>query len=58
MAKVMIKCPKTNKPLSTGIDMPKQVFESSHFSNNAVSCPHCGGTHVGQKSDAYLEEGR
>lgn len=57
MGMVMIKCPKTGKPLPTGIAMDKKSFESSSMSNNSVGCPHCGESHVWNKRDAWVAEG-
>lgn len=56
MPNVMIKCPETNKPVSTGIAMDEKSFNSSTLSNNNVQCPHCGKMHTWQKEDAYLEK--
>lgn len=57
MGTVMIKCPKTDEPLSTGISMPQASFDSSGFENNTVGpCPHCGDAHAWSKGDAYVEE--
>jgi hypothetical protein len=56
MARVMIKCPSTGKPLSTGMDFGKQAFETSTLTNNTVGpCPHCGQMHTWSKKDAWLE---
>jgi endogenous inhibitor of DNA gyrase (YacG/DUF329 family) len=56
MANVMIKCPATGKLVPTGFEMDAQSFASSDLSDNSVSCPACGGTHVWSKEDAQLEE--
>lgn len=54
MPMVMIKCPKTGKDVPTGIAMDKKSFDTSQMSGNRLRCPHCGDTHVWNKSDAYI----
>ncbi len=57
MAKVMINCPVTNKPVFTGIVLDKQSFESTTLENNTFApCPECGKSHTWNKKDAFLEE--
>ena len=57
MGMVMIKCPKTGKPVPTGFGMDKGSFESSTLTNNTVSpCPACGGKHTWSKKDGWLQE--
>jgi hypothetical protein len=34
--KIMIRCPKTNKPLYTGMTMSQEVFESSTLENKTI----------------------
>jgi endogenous inhibitor of DNA gyrase (YacG/DUF329 family) len=54
--RIMIRCPKTNKPMYTGMTMPQQAFDSSTLEDNTVGpCPHCGGQHTWSKEDAFLE---
>ncbi len=52
----MIRCPKTGKPLPTGIAADQSSFDSSQFVDNSVNCPHCGGTHTWNKPDAFFSE--
>ena len=53
----MIRCPKTDKPLSTGMGMDQASFDSSTLSNNTVGpCPHCQGMHTWSKGEAFLAE--
>jgi len=54
---VTIKCPKTGKPVNTGITMDKASFGSSTFTSNSVSCPHCGESHKWDKKDASVTDG-
>ena len=56
MGTLLINCPVTGKPLSTGIGIDKASFESSNFSNNSVGCPHCGGMHTWSKGDAWVAD--
>ena len=51
---VMITCPVTRKPLSTGLAMDAASFASSALVNNSVSCPRCGGIHTWSKQNAYI----
>jgi endogenous inhibitor of DNA gyrase (YacG/DUF329 family) len=52
MTMLMIKCPKTQKPLPTGIGMDKKSFETASLSTNTIApCPHCGGAHTWDKKD-------
>jgi len=56
MAVVMINCPDTGKPLSTGLSMDRQGFRTSQLSSNTVGpCSHCGKSHTWNKKDAYLK---
>jgi endogenous inhibitor of DNA gyrase (YacG/DUF329 family) len=54
MPKIMITCPETRKPVFTGMDLPKNVFEKAQIQGNSVSCPHCGQVHAWSRDDAYL----
>ncbi|MFL5328789.1 MAG: hypothetical protein ACJ8C4_07720 [Gemmataceae bacterium] len=54
MPELLITCPKTNKPVGTGIEMTKGPIAESAFQNNAITCPHCGGQHVWSGQDGYF----
>jgi endogenous inhibitor of DNA gyrase (YacG/DUF329 family) len=54
MPNIMIKCPTTQKPLSTGINMDKRSYESSTLMGNSVDCPYCKRPHTWSKKDSYL----
>jgi len=56
MAQVMIKCPKTKKPIPTGMSMDRRAFETSTLTNNSTYCPICKTTHTWSKADAFLQE--
>jgi hypothetical protein len=56
MARVMINCPATKKPVPTMMDMDQISFDSSSLENNSFEpCPECGGAHTWNKDDAFLE---
>jgi hypothetical protein len=47
--KLMIHCPRTGKPVFTGMIVDK--VEGSHFSGNRFTCPGCGELHTWEMSD-------
>lgn len=51
MPALMIKCPETGLPITTGISVDEKSFESSSFSGNQVDCPYCGKMHTWSKED-------
>jgi len=56
MARIMIACPRTGRPVDTGIDIDEEGFKSADLGRNTVTCPHCGLIHTWQKAQAYLEK--
>jgi hypothetical protein len=48
-----IKCPKTDKDVFTGMDVPKEM-DRSGFRDNRVHCPHCADVHSWNGEDAYF----
>jgi hypothetical protein len=56
MAAIKIKCPKTGRPISTGMEMDRGTFEATAMVGNDVACPHCRERHRWDKKDAYLDE--
>jgi hypothetical protein len=58
MAMVLIRCPVTNLPVSTGLFMDRPTFESATIQDDEkrLKCPLCGEIHVWQKEEAYLVE--
>jgi endogenous inhibitor of DNA gyrase (YacG/DUF329 family) len=56
MSAVMIRCPKTGKPVNTGVTASKRRFETELFEGYAVSCPHCKKVHAWKSTDAYLQK--
>ena len=58
MAMVLIRCPVTNLPVTTGLFMDKVRFESATLQDKdrRLKCPECREIHVWQKEEAYLVE--
>jgi nitrate reductase cytochrome c-type subunit len=58
MAMVLIRCPNTNLPVTTGIFMDRLAFESADFpvEERRLNCTLCQEVHVWQKDEAYLVE--
>lgn len=58
MAMVLIRCPVTDLPVSTGLFMDESTFRSATLEEEEtrLSCPLCGETHVWRKEEAYLVE--
>jgi hypothetical protein len=54
MGSVMIRCPKTENPVSTGIAMDKDSFDSSRLGYNLTDSSECGGRHTWSKGDAWV----
>lgn len=58
MARIMIECPKTRKPVPTGEEMEPDWFNSPAVtmgSNVLEDCPACGETHTWSHRLAFLE---
>ncbi len=58
MARIMINCPQTNKPVPTGLSMNKASFEepTNMMEGNSLRCPECRAMHTWGKKDAFLED--
>lgn len=58
MAMVLIRCPKTNLPVTTGLFMDSSSFESATLGDEdtRLKCPICREIHVWRKEEAYLVE--
>jgi hypothetical protein len=54
MSTVVIKCPKTSRLLSTGIEISSDEFDLLDDSPRPVHCPHCHGNHFWTKHSAIL----
>ncbi len=55
MARVMITCLESGKPIYTGMSYDEITFETIQFTDKSVLCPECGRVHAWNKQDAYLE---
>ena len=54
MPELVFTCPKTNKPVETGIAMAKGPIADDSFSNCSSTCPHCGEAHTWSAKDLYF----
>lgn len=51
-------CPKTAKPVATGVHMPdlRQSLDLIRGHETAIDCPYCGDQHAWQSDSAYFLE--
>ena len=56
MGELMIRCPKTGKPVSTGIHMDRTKFRSMPVFFSASYCASCGRLHEWFARDAWMCE--
>ncbi len=56
MGVVMIRCPKTQIPISTGIRAERSSFNRSPVFFGCTHCPICGVNHDWFARDAWLYE--
>ena len=54
MARIMMKCPRTERTVPTVLRMREAAFEALS-SSHAFRCPACDTIHHWQKQDAWLE---
>jgi len=54
MSSVMIKCPKTGRPVSTGIETEPAVFRKLPRVASRMRCPACGEEHAWSVGSAWL----
>ena len=57
MSSVMIKCPKTGRPVSTQIEVEPSVFRRLPEIASRMHCPACRQEHVWMMSSAWLSGG-
>ncbi len=55
MARVMITCLESWKPIYTGMSFDEITFETTPLTDQSVLCPECGRVNAWNKQDAYLE---
>lgn len=56
MARVMINCPDTGKPIYTHMNFDWLDFDAIPVGTKSVECPQCGKFHEWTRADAYLED--
>ena len=54
MARVMIDCPETRKPVYTGENCTWFEFDALPAEKRELRCPQCGNWHSWSHDDAYL----
>ena len=53
---MMITCPRTGKPVSTGHSSDSKSFSAIGAEGNKSRCSSCGGTHMWAKKDTWVAE--
>lgn len=56
MNTIMIKCPKTRRWISTGIDIEPEGFVCIPEVVTTTRCPLCGAEHAWSKNEAFICE--
>ena len=56
MARVMITCPETGKPIYTHLNFDWSSFESTRIGERTIECPECHKVHSWRRWDADLDE--
>jgi len=56
MAVLLIKCPHTDRPISTGIELDAETFAKLPNILSYMKCPECGLEHAWWTREAWLEE--
>ena len=56
MSKIMITCSVTKQPVATGLQLPKEMFETVNIRETTTKCPSCGKVHLWSKKDAFLDD--
>jgi hypothetical protein len=56
MSILLIKCPHTGRPISTGIEVDPDTFAALPDVLSYLTCPECGLTHAWWTREAWLEE--
>jgi hypothetical protein len=57
MAQLMFRCPYTNKPLASGMEIHVESLSVMAIYPISVMCPHCGFRHHGTVGDGCLADG-
>jgi hypothetical protein len=56
MCTVLVACPTTGKPVSTGIETDRASFERLPNVLSRSRCPHCGIEHQWWTREAWLSD--
>ncbi len=56
MARFMITCPETGKPIYTHLNLDWESFESTRIGERTIECVECGKVHRWRRWDADLDE--
>jgi hypothetical protein len=56
MAILLIKCPHTDRPISTGLEVDPETFAKLPDILSHVKCPECGLKHTWWTREAWLED--
>jgi hypothetical protein len=56
MGILLIKCPHTGRPISTGIEVDRKSFLSLPDTLSYLTCTECGLVHAWWTREAWLEE--
>ena len=56
MPQLMFRCPYTNKPIPSGIELVPENLKSVSEFPISVQCPHCGQQHHGTVADGCLTD--
>jgi len=56
VAEIVVKCPATNKPVSTGLRPEWVIFKSLPPVALPLRCPECGKVHQWKPDDAWIEQ--
>ena len=51
---LLIRCPRTNRLIETGVAIDPMTYESGTFLNNSSGCPYCGEAHTWSKENTLL----
>lgn len=56
MARVMIDCPETGKPVYTHLNFEETEWDAVPIGARQIECPRCGKIHQWVRADAYLDD--
>jgi hypothetical protein len=56
MAELIFRCPYSNRPIASGIEIDRRDAQKMRSVPIRVHCPHCGFCHDGTIADGELRE--